>query len=342
MAEVTIYTIAKELNMTSSMVSRAFNPNARIAPEKRKLVLDTAEKYGFSPNKHASRLSMKPINIGIVLSSRFEVNTNKMTEAVKNAHSKLKDYKINYDITVIDKRKNPDSKYADALEKYSDFDGIIVTGMSSPGCSEILNKFYEKNKNIVQVQAVNENIKCLFSSKHNEETASGLAAEFLSNCLRFSKRKNVFLFTGDRESQLHSKAAKAFENACRLYGLNLVGCADMGDSEEKLSDFMKVFKTDYFDNVDAIYTTSGICESLCRFLENEEHKPFFVSFDTHDVIKKHLEKGIISATIAQNVSKQMEIAFENLAHYIIDSAKCPDIVYTDVQLVMKSNMHQFD
>lgn len=342
MAEVTIYTIAKELNMTSSMVSRAFNPNARIAPEKRKLVLETAEKYGFSPNKHASRLSMKPINIGIILSSRFEVNTKKMTEGIKNAHSRLKDYKINYDITVIDKRNNPYEKYEQALEKYESFDGVIVTGMGSPKCSEILNSFYEKNKNIVQVQAVNDNTKCLFSSKHNEETASGLAAEFLSNCLRFSNRKNVFLFTGDRDSQLHSKAANAFETMCKSFGLNLVGCFDMGDSNEILSDFMNVFKREYFDNIDGIYTTSGICESLCAFLENQERKPFFVSFDTHGSIKESLEKGIISATIAQNVSKQMEIAFENLAHYIIDSVECQRIVYTDVQLVMKSNMYQFD
>jgi len=60
------------------MVSRAFNPNARIAPEKRMMVLELAEKYGFSPNKHASRLSMKPINIGIILSSRFDVNTQNL------------------------------------------------------------------------------------------------------------------------------------------------------------------------------------------------------------------------------------------------------------------------
>ena len=125
--------------------------------------VELAEKYGFSPNKHASRLSMKPINIGIILSSRFDVNTQKMTEGIKKAHSRLKDYKINYDISVIDKRKNTDKDYVDALEKYGNYDGIIVTGMSSPKCSEVLNCFYEKNKNIVQVQAVNENTKCLFS-----------------------------------------------------------------------------------------------------------------------------------------------------------------------------------
>ena len=45
LAETTIYTIASELGMTPSMVSRAFNPNARISKEKRQLVLETAKKY---------------------------------------------------------------------------------------------------------------------------------------------------------------------------------------------------------------------------------------------------------------------------------------------------------
>ena len=51
MSDVTIYTIAKELNMTPSMVSRAFNPEARISEEKRQIVLEAARKYNFSPNK---------------------------------------------------------------------------------------------------------------------------------------------------------------------------------------------------------------------------------------------------------------------------------------------------
>ena len=45
MAEVTIYTIAKELNMSPSMVSRAFSPSGKVNEEKRRLILETAKKY---------------------------------------------------------------------------------------------------------------------------------------------------------------------------------------------------------------------------------------------------------------------------------------------------------
>ena len=49
MPTMTIYTLAKELNMTPSMVSRAFNPEAKISEEKRQIVLAAAKKYDFSP-----------------------------------------------------------------------------------------------------------------------------------------------------------------------------------------------------------------------------------------------------------------------------------------------------
>ena len=68
----------------------------------------------------------------------------------------------------------------------------------------------------------------------------------------------------------------------------------------------------------------------------------FVAFDTHDEVRKYLEKGVVSATIDQNVTHQMENAFENLAMNILNGIKCDKIIFTDVQLVLNSNIYQFD
>ena len=55
-----------------------------------------------------------------------------------------------------------------------------------------------------------------------------------------------------------------------------------------------------------------------------------------------MEKGIVTATIAQNVSNQSRVAFEMLVQHLLNGIECPSIVYTDVQLVLRSNMHQFN
>lgn len=342
MADVTIYTLAKELNMSPSMVSRAFNPDGRINEEKRKIVLRTAEKYNFSPNKFASRLSLRPVKIGVLINSNFEVNTQQMLAGVKRAYDRLKDYKINYDITVLNHELHQFEDYVAAIEKYKSYDGICLAGFSPERYTPLINDLFKSNPNIAQVQATNRNVNFLLESRHNEEVASSLAAEFLHNCLRGSKRKNVLLFTGNRESALHATAEKAFFAACEKLGMTVVDSIDMKDNQKYLSEILPAVFAKNKESTDAIYITSGFSLSLCRYFEENKIGLPFVAFDIYDEIKRYMEKGIISAAISQDVTKQMETAFEKLARHIIAGEECEKTVYTDVQLALKSNMHQFE
>lgn len=87
---------------------------------------------------------------------------------------------------------------------------------------------------------------------------------------------------------------------------------------------------------------SGLSAPLCRYLEAGNYDIPFIAFDTYEDIKSYMKKGIVSASIAQNVGKQMEDAFEMLVKHIITGEACPQTIYTDVHLVLKSNMHQFN
>ncbi len=342
MSKVTIYTLAEELNMTPSMVSRAFNPDAKISEDRRTIVLDAAKKYGFSPNKFASRLSMKAVRIGVLINSGFQINTDIMISGIKKAHEKLKDYKIQYDISVLNPLKNTEEDIRKTIDQYKSYDGIILTGMSAASYTSMIDELYTANQNVVQVQAINQDAPCLFASKHNEKIASELAAEFLYNCLKKSERKNILLFTGDLKSALHASARDAFRISCATLGLDLLSTVDMKDNEEYFESILAETFAHYGDQTDGIYITSGLSVPLCRYLEAESYDIPFIAFDTYRDIKSYMKKGIISASIAQNVGKQMEEAFEMLVKHIITGEACPQTVYTDVHLVLKSNMHQFD
>ena len=58
-SNVTIYTLAEELNMTPSMISRAFSLNGKISEEKRKIILETANKYGFTPKSNNLEIALE-------------------------------------------------------------------------------------------------------------------------------------------------------------------------------------------------------------------------------------------------------------------------------------------
>lgn len=341
MSKMTIYKLAQMLDMTPSMVSRAFSPSGKVSPEKRELILETARKYDFVPNKMASRLSMKSISIGIVINTSFKINADKMVRGIEAAYENLKDYKISYDITLLENAKENDENCRNALLNYADYDGVIIAGFSADRYKDAINELYAKNHNVVQVQAINENADYLFASKHNEATASEVAAEFLYNCLKRSESKNILLFIGDPESLLHIRAKAAFEKACEAFGLNIIETVSTKGSEERLKTETALAFKKHNGKIDGIYSTSGFSYPVCEYLESEKKEVDFVAFDTHDQIKNYLKKGFISATISQDITSQMQSAFEKLVMHIINGETPEKTVYTDVQLVLKSNMHLF-
>ena len=331
--KVTIYTIAEELNMSPSMVSRAFNPKGRIDEKKRKLVLDTAKKYGYTPNRFASRLSMKRVKIGVFGRSKFDPVAKQLLEGIEKAYTELKDYKIEK-TTIVCKTREECEKRADEIYGC---DGAIVFGLSSQEDLPILNNMAPNVKNIVQLQSVNEDFECLFSSKHSEKTASETAAEFLYNCLKRSVSKNVILFTGDLSSKVHKNAKEHFFEKCKEYGFNLLECVDMKDREDILEEKAKEVFEKHKD-IDGIYITSGNSLALCRYIKENKKDVFLVTFDVYKELSEYIKNSVVSATIFQNLENQGKNAFEKLVNYIVKGEAPEKTIYTNVELVMKSNI----
>ena len=108
---VTVNTLAKQLGVNPSTVSRAFDPNSGISDEVRKKILDLAQKEGYKPNKAASRLTMKEIRIGILINDVYPESFSEFTRGIKDAYERFYDYKISYDILVF-KNTEQDEKHA--------------------------------------------------------------------------------------------------------------------------------------------------------------------------------------------------------------------------------------
>ena len=195
------------------MVSRALSPSGRVDEEKRRLVIETAKKYDFKPNRFASRLSGREIKIGILICYSFAPIYKKMIRGIEKAYAECKDYKISYTVSTVHSFEKHAWECEDELFSLKDCDGVIIAGFGSKKCTDMLSRFVEVNPNLVQMQSINEDADCLFVSRHDEKIASSLAADFLNSCLKGSE-KNVLLFTGNKTSFLHRSAERAFAEAC--------------------------------------------------------------------------------------------------------------------------------
>ena len=333
--KVTIYTLAEELGMTPSMVSRALNPNGKVNEEKRQRVLKAAKKYNFMPNRMASRLSMRTIKIGVIINSQFKPITDDMKAGIEAAYHELKDYKIEYELV---ETNNDFTAIENAIKRFNPFDGIIVSGLSSNRYIKLFKKI--KNKNLVQMQNTNEDVDYLFSTGYDMALASDISAEFLSKCLFFSKNKNIALLTGSMESSVHKHAKEAFLKSAGENGLNIVKCIDMNDTEEMLIKKLPEVFSD--DEINGVYITSGVSLSLCEYVKSHKINIPIVTFDVYKELNEYIKDNTVSATVFQNAKAQAKTAFERLAYYIINNEVPQKNIYTSVQLVMKSNLRLYE
>ncbi len=336
----TIVTMAKDLGVSPSTISRAFNPSSRISSEVRQRILEYAEKKHYVPNRAASRLSMKEVNIGVVFTDFYPLATEEFARGIEDGYRELFDLKVNRELVMLDCSTKIDEKLKEVLKRWEDYDGLIVSGLTSPDEVALLNQYEEKNRNLVLLQADVPGLNNLFVSCHDPKASSRMAAEFIGDCLKMSPTKRVVIFTGNRRSGLHERASEVFCEAAEAMGLTVVGSYDMQDSPELLRQQLdEVYGTKKLCP-DGIYITSGKSLELCRYIKDNglSEKTVLVTFDNYPELNEYLEQGIITATIYQNLYKQAKNAFTNLVQHIIGHVNVESFISPVPELVLKSNL----
>ena len=340
--KVTIYTIAEELGVTPTSVSRAFNPDSKLSAEKRKLILDTALKYDFHPNTMASRLSKHEITIGVLIYSYFEPFYSKLIKGIEDAYNSLKDYKVKYDLRLVDSKVNPATVCNTILDEFirKKYDGIIVSDLLNDSNISKLNEIYAKNPNIAFINFDSKDIKRLFASVHDVELASRTAAEFLSVSLRFSRRKNVLLFTDDITAFAQMRAQNAFCAEAESRGLKISGIYEVKKFNERLINGDEFASSVLLGKVDGVFVSCGNSLEICSFLERSgmSDKPIIVTYDTYPELNDYIRRGVITATVFQNSYQQAKTAFKQLFYHLLDGREIPSSVYTNFEIVMKNNL----
>ena len=342
--KVTIYTIAEALNMSVSMVSRAFKPESKLNPEKRKLILETAEKMGFVQNKMASRLSMKPIRIATMIYGRFKGYYAEMVRGIEVASRELSDYKVSSTVRVL-----PFGEYTEAdafacLDQFAEekYDGIIIHGLYGEEAARKIDELSEKG--LVVATLHNDILSCsrLFTSMSNTELTGSMAAELLDIFLPPDRRR-VVLFSGNMKSLVHQTLTFSFIRHANKYNLQLLRHYATQDYPEEAANMVEdAFRV--FPDIDGIYISSANSTPICRYLEEHDlgDKVAVIASDVFPELSSFMRKGIVNATIYQNPYGQGKHAFEGLFYHIAEGRSINSIIMTDPQIVIRSNLPAYE
>ena len=121
---ITLKTIANELGITPSTVSKALRNATDVSRETREKVRQLAEKLNYQPNLMAQNLLRRKTNtLGVIIPS---LKTTFFPEVVKGIYSKASEYHYKVILMVTYEDVESEKKYLDFLSSFS-VDGILIS-----------------------------------------------------------------------------------------------------------------------------------------------------------------------------------------------------------------------
>lgn len=156
MKHITIKDIAKQLNVSVSTVSRAFNDKYDIRKETRDLILNTAKELGYRPNPIARKLvQQKSYNIGIVVP---EFENAFFPRVIMGIQEVLHEHGYQVLVTQSNESWHNEKKNVQSLMDNM-VDGLIVSMASEQENRELYEHLIDKKLPIVFFNRVDEKLQ---------------------------------------------------------------------------------------------------------------------------------------------------------------------------------------
>jgi len=343
MPKVTIYDIAKKLNVSPATVTRAMNGQPKVGLEKRKLILKTAEEMGYKANKVAVSLARKQIKIAVVVYGAVEAFYKKLVDGAEIAYQDLRDFNVSRELFVLPTTDHNDTDLVKTLQDISSkrFDGILLYSLNdTPEIADAIDKIID---NGVIVYTMNTDVTTQnnhFCVMNNGFVAGRLAAELLDWMV---PNRKVCYFMGGEHTQVLLNINKAFAQEAKERNLNVLDSYyDDGDMEKAYQEVDDILEN--HPDVGGIYINSAISEPICRRIVElgVEGKIRIVTSDFLPSIKKNINAGVVQASIFQDPYLQAKTGFKNLYRVIAEGFTPDKFIYTKPQIISKSNLTFFD
>ena len=143
----TLKDIAEELQVSTNTVSKALNHKAKVSEELRAKIIETARRLGYEKNTYASRLSQKPITIGVLING-YDKNYYQYTlRGFQKAERQLADCKVFFDIRIVEIDSYTEENSVKIVDEFvaNGVQGIIFNDCHFSALQRLLDSLNEKN-----------------------------------------------------------------------------------------------------------------------------------------------------------------------------------------------------
>lgn len=340
MNKVTIYDIARELNVSTATINRALNNKSAISPKTKARILAKAEEMGYVGNKAAKSLARRPIHLDFIIYNKVPVFHNDIIAGARKAFEDLRDFNVMGEIHIFEGMEYEVHQkiIAKMQELYEvKHDGLLLLGtFDSNGIREILEQCTEKGIHTAVVNGDIAGIDRTFAVRQNAILAGRLAAELL---YWFTGNGTVAVFTGRPDVKDHSESVTAFCEECKRRSMNLAAVYENHD-DEGFAAYNTERLIKRHPDVTGLYVNTANSISVCKKLKElgMDGKIKVVTSDLFDELRGFMKEDVIQATIFQDPFKQGYTAVEKMFYHISESLELDSTIFIQPSVILQSNI----
>lgn len=254
--EITIYDIAKELNVSSSTVSRALQDHPEISQKTISKVKETAEKLGYRHNTFASNLrTRKTYTIGVLV---HELQSNFMVSVLAGMEKVTSE--AGYDLIIAHSSESFDKEAANAKNLFHKrVDGLFVSLSLQTNDLKHFKAFQDKNIPIMFFDRVDENSDATKIVIDNYRCGYQATSHLIEQGCR-----RIVMVTSDLRRNVYAQRHKGYQDALFdhniSYDSDLVLIKDLSE-EGGRSSALEILKKRPFP--DGAFITNDFTAAVC-------------------------------------------------------------------------------
>ena len=256
---VTIKDIAKELNLSTSTVSRALRGSYEISADTKKLVLEYAEKMNYRPNPIALSLKeRRSRSIGVVVS---EIANNFFSQAINGIESIA--YNRGYHVIFTQSHESQEREKVNVQHLVSrSVDGLLISLSSETVDLTFLKELHEKGFPIVFFDRTSDEIET-----HKVTADNRLGALHATEHLIYQGFKKIAHITSSPYLSITKERLQGYKEALEKHNLPynealIKYCNHGGMIADEIEDAVtSLFKSKV--KPDAIFTASDRITTVC-------------------------------------------------------------------------------
>jgi LacI family transcriptional regulator len=332
MKNVTIYDIAKALDVNPSTVNRALSGKKGVGEALRTRIVSYANEAGYRTNPAAKSLN-RNLKIGLVMQHTVSAFEKQLMDGVEAAYAELAAMNVALESRITQTWE----EYEHACGELCDAgaDAVLLFPVRTGCLGNLCRMLSESSIAIGAVVSDVSPAQRLFSVHLDGGTTGRVAAELLC---RFTNSGKIAVFTGDTDISIHSEILSGFQSfAEKRFDIAAI-YTDATDPEEARRNAKRMLLQQ--GDVKGVFVGTANSIPICEEIEASGRPIQIIAMDIFYEVEEYLRRGVISALLYQQPYEQAYTALWNMVKFLHGYAAPQDVIIQP-QVVMQSNIDAF-